>query len=60
MTFKGFYDENAITEDLLFDMKGRTIIKDYKKGVTFFFFLQLLDLHSNMNRGLLFHPHTSS
>ena len=26
-TFKGFYDENAITEDLLFDMTGTN---DYK------------------------------
>lgn len=43
MAFKGFYDENAITEDMLFDMKGAAIIKDYK-GDAFFLWMMAYNL----------------
>ncbi|KAK3827760.1 MAG: hypothetical protein J3Q66DRAFT_394090 [Benniella sp.] len=33
MTFKGFYDENAITEDLLFDMKAREAREEQEEGI---------------------------
>ncbi|KAF9364069.1 hypothetical protein BGX34_002618 [Mortierella sp. NVP85] len=56
MTFKGFYDENAITEDLLFDMKAREAREEQEEGIeeSEDENAEALDLHSTVTKRIMF------